>query len=81
MNNYTKSESQRLSPKTFVFTDNRGGNYVKAFLKENAAQRLGVSVDDLKESNMIPDSVCVDEIVENFDQISNTSTFTIQTRL
>lgn len=64
MSTYSKAQASKLKIKTFSYTDNSGAKLVRAYLKENAAKRLGVNVEDVHQSNQITGGTSVDELVE-----------------
>lgn len=62
--NYTKEQAKKLQTRVFACE----GAQVTAYLKENAAKRLGVDVESVDAIYKINShQTSVDEIVENFD--------------
>lgn len=66
---YSKLQAAKLKTHTFATTTQSGASIVKAYLKENAAKRLGVSVEAVYAYNGFTNGVSVDELVPTYDHV------------
>ena len=76
---YSKEQATKLKLHTFATTTNSGASIVRAYLKESAAKRLGVTVSEVYSYDGFVSSVPCDELVE-IPQNDNTSLFEIRMR-
>jgi hypothetical protein len=73
MSNYSKEAAKKLHIHTFATTTSRGATIVRAYLKENAARKLGVSIDEVYPYNAPTGGSSVDELVSTYDHSGNES--------
>lgn len=80
MKKYTKAQAKSIRLKTFSATTKNGLTLVRAFLKENAARKMEVDINEVEESSWIISSLPCDELIECMEYPYTESHFEIRYR-
>jgi hypothetical protein len=74
---YSKIQAQKLQPKSFAAMTKSGVSVCSAYLKENAAKKLGVTVGEVYVYGNHFGGNTADTIVEQIDHMGN-ETYSIE---